>query len=173
MRTAFIAIMLISLILPARVHAGDYRVQLGLYRQESAAVDGWLLLKSHFPELLEGRLPELEPLQTEAGTLYRLALIVDDQGTARSMEEALTGAVEPEAQVPEGEGAHRPQLASSGHFTVTAGAVPGRPNTAFVFGRDRVYVGLRADAGRVAITPGLSASSTGDAGPYAGLEFQW
>ncbi|GAB7078540.1 hypothetical protein [Megalodesulfovibrio paquesii] len=170
MRTAIAIILLTFLLLPGTLHAGSYRVQLGLYRQESAAVDGWQLLKSHFPELLEGHLPELEPVQTGAGTLLRLNVVVDDEATARTIELAIAGAPQ-DAMVAERQ--HPPALSSNGHFKVTAGAVPGQPNTSFVFGQDRVYVGLRADNGRVALTPGVATTSAGDTGPYAGLEFKW
>ncbi|MCA1945154.1 MAG: hypothetical protein LDL30_07695 [Desulfovibrio sp.] len=170
MRAAIIAITAFLFMFPTSVRAQQFRVQLGLYRQEAAAVEGWQALKLRFPDLLEGCMPELEQVHTEAGPLLRLAVFLEDAELVRTLEQALQqDAATMEA---EAEGARRPRLSSSGQFTVTAGGVPGQ-NAGFVFGQDRFYVGLRTDAGRVTFTPGVASNLEGDAGPYAGLEVRW
>ncbi|AGW13677.1 hypothetical protein [Megalodesulfovibrio gigas] len=170
MRAAILASLVVSLMIPTPIRAQQFRVPLGLYRQETAAVDGWQLLKTRFPDLLEGCLPELETVETEAGPLLRLTVFMEDAAQARTLERAMQR--DAPAMEAEAETTQRPRLSSNGRFTVTAGGVPGQ-NAGFVFDQNRIYVGLRTDAGRVSITPGLAANAEGDAGPYAGIEVRW
>lgn len=91
MRTKSIFILLIILTFPTFALAQEFRVQLGVYRQEAAAVDGWQALKSRFPGLLAGRMPQLEPVRHAGGVMLRLSLYVEDASAAHTLEQALRG----------------------------------------------------------------------------------
>ncbi len=188
MRVASIYILLILITIPSLALAQEYRVQLGLFRQEAAAVDGWQRLKARLPKLLAGRLPQLEPLRTDDGVLLRMALYVQDVRTAKAVEQALRGygAASRNASPPKDVASSKTASRSSGsggltgaattpsssvgarpdvHTSagITAGPVPGP-------GGGRGFVGLKEQVGRVTLTQGVTGSQHGGFGPYAGLQ---
>lgn len=93
MRQLLTAITLVLFAIPSICQAQVHRLQLGLYRQEAAAVQGWQALKAEYPHALQGHLPELEQVQTDGGVMLRLTLYMDDAGSAQRLGATLRGKI--------------------------------------------------------------------------------